>query len=185
MSKDTNAQESLGANFKRTIPKVMTLYEAMDHTRLYMGVKRDYEAVLRGETLRYGRVQDDEDLEDTSKRNPKKRSRRTKYVNDGRAPDTAKALRSTGPGRKTGSRNKRPRIGDEHSWDTFRIPCDILYEGFRATNTCPLDTTLMVWHIAYRYAKASLPVDIRNTEAGQVLQDVVDESKALNYGKAH
>ncbi|KAG0267018.1 hypothetical protein BG011_009766 [Mortierella polycephala] len=120
---DTNAQESLGADFQRLLSgKKLTLLEAIKHTTFYIRlVDGTCGLAATGMPTRYGK-------------------RKDANVNDGRAPDTTKALL----GRKD-SKNKAPRLGSTIDWRTFGTPWDIKYsdKNFTATNTCPLDTILM------------------------------------------
>ncbi|GJJ71561.1 hypothetical protein EMPS_03911 [Entomortierella parvispora] len=177
ISKDTNAQESLGGDFKlfvkRTHPTCSIIQGVSAIVRYQESFMEDFEFVCQGGVLRY---------KDSRKENPTQRSRSSregaknrrktagmklraqhdsfvprkplvnvKYTNDGRAPDTTKALldeetntkakgakrkRVIGPrdtgrdtegrgaGRPRGSRNVLPSIRSvgDIDWDTFGIP---------------------------------------------------------------
>ncbi|GJJ75005.1 hypothetical protein EMPS_07363 [Entomortierella parvispora] len=177
ISKDTNAQESLGGDFKlfvkRTHPTCSIIQGVSAIVRYQESFMEDFEFVCQGGVLRY---------KDSRKENPTQRSRSSregaknrrktagmklraqhdsfvprkplvnvKYTNDGRAPDTTKALldeetntkakgakrkrviepRDTGrdtegrgAGRPRGSRNVLPSIRSvgDIDWDTFGIP---------------------------------------------------------------
>ncbi|KAG0003920.1 hypothetical protein BGZ65_001212, partial [Modicella reniformis] len=80
LSYDTNAQESLGADYKRTAEKKMlSILEAMDHTHRYMSrIEIDYSTAIQGGPIRYNRKG--------------KKTNENKYFNDGRAPDTTDSL---------------------------------------------------------------------------------------------
>ncbi|KAF9342195.1 hypothetical protein BGX26_008087 [Mortierella sp. AD094] len=171
MSKDTNAQESLGNDFQRTaIRPRLTLSEAVDHTYRYTAlVENDYQLAEAGWKLRYG----------------ERRRKKTAFTNDGRAPDTtSKLLSRSGAGRPRGSKNKIPKLGSDINWKTFGIPWSFNYDGFVAHNTCTLDTCLMAWYLLHRFEEALLPIEVQQTEAGKILQDVLTELYAEKYNKA-
>ena len=129
----------------------------------------DFERAVRGKPLRY--------------QAPKKRKKQ--FTSDGRAPDTTKELvgKRAGAGRPKNSRNKVPKLGNDVDWSTFGIPWSFNQLGFRATNTCPLDTTLMAFYLLHRFDEASLMREQSSLAAG-ALQQVLDESTLENYNKA-
>src|SRR5690554_3218129 len=55
------------------------------------------------------------------------------------------------------------------------------HNGFSATNTCPVDTTLMAWCLLQRFGGAFLPSVALNTSAGALLQKVMSEITHENY----
>ncbi|KAK5808611.1 hypothetical protein F5H01DRAFT_396470 [Linnemannia elongata] len=96
--------------------------------------------------------------------------------------------------------NRFPKV-DKSYWDNLGIPWGIDYSHemmvedkdgnksfrsfrFNATNTCPLDTTLMSWYLLTQYRAASLPANVLATIAGQCLEAVVQEIQNGNYNKA-
>lgn len=192
MSKDTNAQESLGGDFQRTASKhKLLITETFQHSYLYMQlIEKDHGYASRGAPIRYKRH--------------KKKSR--VFHNDGRAPDTTKTLLSqtgnrdpkhgqasntprtpltqVGPGRPKGSRNKVPKLGSDIDWSTFGIPWSFSYNGFVACNTCPLDTPLMSWYLLYRFSEALLPVEVQETDTGMVLSSILMEISSEQYDRA-
>jgi len=174
LSKDTNAQESLGGDFQKLSAKrKLSITETFQHSFLYVDmIEKDHGAEERGMSTRYKRS--------------KKKSRASKiFYNDGRAPDTTKTLlRRTGAGRPKGSRNKVPKLGSDVDWRTFGIPWSISYKDFRATNTCPLDTPLMSWYLLNRFSEATLPAEVQETNAGLVLSDIMADISNERYDRA-
>ncbi|KAK5822183.1 hypothetical protein F5H01DRAFT_363404 [Linnemannia elongata] len=96
--------------------------------------------------------------------------------------------------------NRFPKV-DKSYWDNLGIPWGIEYSHemmvedkdgnksfrsfrFNATNTCPLDTTLMSWYLLTQCWAASLPANVLATIAGQCLEAVVQEIQNGNYNKA-
>ena len=128
MAKDTNAQESIGGDIKRTSGRNKTsAVEAGRHVVAYMlRIEEDYQLAITGTQLRY-------------KKNKKIANKKVTwkagdiYTNDGRAPDTTKTLlpalkRKTRMGRPRGSRNKVPKV--DIITKTFGIPWQFEHNGF-------------------------------------------------------
>ncbi|KAF9176672.1 hypothetical protein BGZ49_006043, partial [Haplosporangium sp. Z 27] len=176
LSKDTNAQESLGNDFKRTAPgrgqRKITLWEAVEHTYCYMKlIEKDYNSELSGCKTRTG---------DPTKK--KGAARRKKYFNDGRAPDTTKTLISKRKSRRSKGYASNPL--NDINWGTFGIPWSFEYEGLKANNTCSLDTPLMAWYLLQKFKGATLPQEVLQTHAGKVLQDIMTAISEEEYHKA-
>ena len=127
MSCDTNAQESVGADIQRTAPKrELSIAETLEHLVRYTNsVQCDFSQALLGAPLRY-----------------QKPTRKRKYVNDGRPPDTTRQLNKR-MGRPKGSRNIVPKLAGDIDMSTFGIPWGVRYGEFKADNTCAIDSTLM------------------------------------------
>ncbi|KFH62071.1 hypothetical protein MVEG_11710 [Podila verticillata NRRL 6337] len=182
MAKDTNAQESIGGDIKRSSGKSkISAVEAGRHAVAYMRrIEEDYQLAITGTQLRY-------------KKNKKIVNKKVSwkagdiYTNDGRAPDTTKTLlptlkRKTRMGRPKGSRNKVPKV--DIIAKTFGIPWQFEYNGFIGKNTCSLDTTLTAWYLLHKYRAAQLPTAVQNTPAGIVLSDVLDKIDQGDYDHA-
>ncbi|KAK3828165.1 MAG: hypothetical protein J3Q66DRAFT_409425, partial [Benniella sp.] len=184
LSSDTNAQESLGNDFKRTAPECpLDIPGTVDHAYRYtMLIECDYKLAMEGLKLRYG----------------DRKIRKKRYVNDGRAPDTSNKLRPRSSARKVGSkiaskvqvgrpqgrRNLIPKLGGDVDWVTFGIPWSFGYGSFQASNTCALDTCLMLWYLLHRFTDAVLPEHAQKSKVGIVLQRVMTEITAKKYDKA-
>ncbi|KAF9577932.1 hypothetical protein BGW38_006561, partial [Lunasporangiospora selenospora] len=164
MSKDTNAQESLGRDFQRTAPKSkLTIEESLDHIRRFScTIKMDYDAKLSGSKIRY----------ETKKKK--------KYVNDGVPP----LKRTRLSGNKSKVITKADKLQKNVDWGNIGIPWGFTYHGFVATNTCPLDTVLMAWYLLSRYGETTLPEEVQQTHAGMVLIEVMNCMDTLQYDKA-
>jgi hypothetical protein len=93
----------------------------------------------------------------------------------------AAPTRSTG--RPRGGKNKLPKFGNIN-WNIFGIPWRINHPQFRATNTCPLDTTLMTWYFINRHGDAVLPDDLSDSPTGITLQKVVEYIQRERYDEA-
>ncbi|KAG0302793.1 hypothetical protein BGZ99_002900, partial [Dissophora globulifera] len=175
LDKDTNAQESLGKLFQFSAAQdALSVGQTYKHIcRFITRFEYDFKVARSGLQLGYG------------SRSETKRKKEP-YENDGRAPDTTRTLLPrSGAGRPKGSRNKRPKFGYDVDWSKFGIPWSIQdYNGFAATNTCPMDTTLMAWYLVQRFGGATLPRTVLETPAGSVLQDVMAEIAIENYDKA-
>lgn len=101
MSKTTNAQENLGGQFQFLFGKKMTLNEAV--LNLWKFVNRfelDHKAALRGLSVKYSQY---------PAATPKSRKRK-QAKNDGRAPDTNKALKAANKGKSKDHRDKVKQI---------------------------------------------------------------------------
>lgn len=159
----TNAQESLGRDFKRTAPKLpLSLTEVLDHSFRYLAsIDEDTRKVLSGAQVRY--------------------RRRQKYVNDGRAPDVrSKLVRVKRDGRPKGAKSITPNICP-FDVKTFGIPWSGVYEDLQMTNTCSLDTTLMLLY-ACRAFQLVISPELHNSS--NFLCSVLDRIQAGAYNEA-
>ena len=165
MSKDTNAQESVGADIQRTATKAkLSIMEALEHLTRYMNnAEFDYSCTLTGVNLRY-----------------KKPSRKRKQSNDGRPPDTTKQLVIRRSGRPRGSRNVIPKLAGDIHMPTFGIPWSMTFKEFSAVNTCAVDTTLMVLFFLITYG------DLNTSTASNyaLLSQVINLIRHENYDEA-
>lgn len=145
MSADTNAQESLGGDIQRLAQqKKLTIGLTLEHVHRYnVLIEDDYRAASAGMDLRYA-------TRPTKRRQP----------NDGRPPDTTqsvmKKLKTQYPltkkpkiGRPKGSRNVVPKI----DITCHGIPWGISSSNprFKASNTCALDSALMMFFLIRKY----------------------------------
>lgn len=140
MSPDTNAQESLGNDFKRCAPKIpVSIMEAVKHAWRYcLRIEEDTEKINNGARIRY--------------------RRRECYVNDGRAPDTTEAVlgaKRRRAGRPVGATAKQPAYFPAFDIKESGMP----WSGLFLTNTCPLDSTLMLLWILVKTNTLQLPRD--------------------------
>ena len=183
MAKDTNAQESIRGDIKRTSgKKKISVVEAGRHAVAYMHrIEEDYQLAMTGAQLRYKK----------NRRTVNKKVRwkaGEAYSNDGRAPDTTKSLVGiskrikTKAGRPRGSRNKVPKL--EINLKTFGIPWSFTHNGFTGQNTCPLDTTLTAWYLLYKHRGARLPHTTADSDAGQTLSVVLEHMDQGEYDHA-
>lgn len=172
LSKDTNAQESLGRDFQQTaIKKKLTIMETLDHSYRYMtSIKWDYNMSLEGMPLRY---------------HPRKKKANV-FSNDGRPPDTTKKLLGASTSKTRSSTERIPHSAGESAWEAAAIPWGPQEaEGtFKATNTCPLDTTLMAWYLLEQYSGAVLPQEVLRTKAGVFLRHTMKQIRSGNYDEA-
>ncbi|GJJ70541.1 hypothetical protein EMPS_02890 [Entomortierella parvispora] len=202
---DTNAQEGFGAHLRnyleRTAPRG-GIVKCVEAIALYQqSFARDYDHVLRGGKLTYG------------KRPPVPES----YINDGRAPDNAKALRAAQvkdearrkresarykpkvpkdllqkpkQGRRLGSQNKAPSSREIFDHNTFGIPWGVepsKLSGnarFALTNTCALDSSLMAWYMLVSLSGATLPPAMISSTVGLALLSVMAHLHARRYDMA-
>ncbi|KAF9976294.1 hypothetical protein BGZ75_000278, partial [Mortierella antarctica] len=97
LSKDTNAQESIGGDFQRKAPrKKLSIMEILDHEYRYSHtIETDYGMTLKGMKLRY---------------DERKRKTRTFVMRTTR----------TSVGRPKGSKNTVPKLGS----DVYGIPLE-------------------------------------------------------------
>ncbi|KAF9986466.1 hypothetical protein BGZ65_007520 [Modicella reniformis] len=177
MSKDTNAQENLGGDFKRCAPKgQLNIMETLIHAYRYLvNIQMEYNLKAAGASARYEH---------------RKRKTKKAYENDGRAPDTTAKLLNRKPERHKqserpkGSKNKVPKIGDLDI-HTFGIPWGVRnYNGFTARNTCPLDSTLMALYLLHRFGEVTFPAEFLGTSKCNVVLDVFGEIASENYDRA-
>jgi hypothetical protein len=173
MSKDTNAQESLGGDFQRTAQKAkLTIAETLEHSYRYLhAIEYDYSLASLGMPLRYA---------------SRKRKSKT-YQNDGRAPDSTEhlvAITGRSSGRPKGSKNKIPRLGNDVDWSTTGIPWGCAYHDFTVTNTCSLDTALMAFYLNHKYNDATILNSCNDDFIRQTLRNVVSALDADEYDKA-
>eukprot|EP00474_Spongospora_subterranea_P005827 CRZ06285.1 hypothetical protein [Spongospora subterranea] len=164
LSDNTNAQECLGGDFQRCAPKKkLSIAECMDHSYRYVKqIQMDYALAKEGAALRY-----------------KKPAKKSKYVNDGRPPDKNSDFASNPRiGRPKGSRNLVPKVGDDLHMESFGIPWSFKYGDFAATNTCAMDTALMLIFFMNKYSGL--------TQAGDdpVLKEVLSLLAAECYDRA-
>jgi hypothetical protein len=148
MSKDTNAQESLGGSFQATASKRhVSIMECVEHAyRFVMQIECDVKLSADGRQIRY-----------------KKSVRQRRIIsNDGRPPDTTRTLtpptRQSRGGRPKGrSRNIIPKLGDCIDWKSYGIPWSFNFKDLKATNICALDTILMIIHLSKWFGLVVVP----------------------------
>ncbi|KAK3808704.1 MAG: hypothetical protein J3Q66DRAFT_444609 [Benniella sp.] len=116
LSSDTNVQESLGNDFKRTAPECpLDIPGTVDHAYRYtMLIECDYKLAMEGLKLRYG----------------DRKVRKKRYVNDGRAPDTSKSVQGPARGKSRQNYNSEDRKADIS--DTWNCCGASINHGLRA-----------------------------------------------------
>ena len=175
LSKDTNAQENVGKQFQEAFIKdKATVGEAVLHSFKFCNVQRlDRNAVLSGMQHKYGHFSRD-----------KKTPISKRWKNDGRAPDTSKALlsrssnkkrkastagslekkrmsrrSSNGAGASCSARTEKSEEGEGGT--TFKgIPWSVPRSGDRPaiTNTCRLDSFLDLMFLLNEHKVLSNPM---------------------------
>ena len=164
-------QESLRGDFQKTAPKPkLSVAEALDHAARYVqNIEMDYERASRGLALRY--------------QAPNKRKKC--FKNGGRAPDSTKDLvaKKSTVGRPVGRRNNIPKLGNDIDWSSFGIHWSFKYYRFQATNTCPLNTTLMAFYLLHRFQNPIILAEVSNP-AATALHKVLNEITVKHYSKA-
>jgi hypothetical protein len=175
LGKDTNAQESLGADIQRGAPKHVNILFFLNHFSRYIDLrKRQYEQASSGL-----RIHTTRDREKTKKR------RQTQFhFGDGEPPPqvlkppspkrpAGSPAKRQGPGRPKGSSNKLPTFEPARNWSTFGIPWNFVHAGTSYVNTCPIDTALMTYYYQWRYD--NLPLRSESSRLLQVLRMIDSE----------
>ncbi|KAF9897975.1 hypothetical protein BX616_004674 [Lobosporangium transversale] len=104
-------------------------------------------------------------------------------VNDGRPPELGAPCISSKKkriGRPRGSRNKAPMFWSKIELSIIGTPWGISYKKFAATNSCPLDTTLMIWYLLHRSAGIELPMHVRDKPRN--ISNTKNVDKSLTIG---
>jgi len=176
--KDTNAQEGVGRWIKQSFPgKHPTLEQCISHLYRY-GLQVEWDCIShrQGELTRYGEQKDpierSKDTETQSKRaTAKARRQKRRQSSDARPPDdmrrNKKRLQKALVGRPPNSKNIAPCarnfVNMKHA-----IPWSYEYAGVKVTNTCPMDSPLMLLYLMRKFGVLSQDIfqwDITLTEA--------------------
>jgi len=162
MSKSTNAQENLGGQFQALFSKKMTLNESLVNSWKFVNrFHLDHQASRKGLSTNYSHYP----------RICPPMTKRKRHVNDGRGPDTAKKLRSASKKSKKsiditltqlfanqGDRKltrsvKKSNIlfnKSEHLKRFRGIQWSFQYGNIHYSNTCPLDSFLVLLYILHK-----------------------------------
>jgi len=193
IGKDTNAQESIGGDLKRTSGnKKVSPVEAGLHSVFYLHrIEEDYKLAMAGTQVRYKtskKADKQRDKQQDKQEDKKVRWRAGEaYINDGRAPDTTKSLitvskRKRNAGRPKGSKNKVPKLDIDVK--NFGIIWSFSYNGFHGKDTCPLDTTLIACYLLLKHRGLQLPTPVKESDIGKTLSQVIERMDRAEYDHA-
>jgi len=150
LSDNTNAQENLGGDFKKTHDKAkISVGQAIEHAyRWCFSFFVDRNLELRGFNTRYSR----------GKLSSHKKSRKKQWKNDGRPPDTTKEL--VGVSTRRGRKNKGLKEVDFQG-----LKWGVVRDEYEIANTCRLDVILTLFFKMNELRLLERPM-IETTELG-------------------